>query len=163
MGVSPDHASNVPLILYPNTDSITPKYHVIFDDHFATVVANEEDMPDFTQEEWEKMFGDSTLQYNVDESIEEISPTPNNQSVQSETNTSRDRAWASDLKYPAQPIETVPPVYTETSLDPMSVQNQPIQYPSNQVHSQTPIKTVSQPYKSSLRSIKEASTSSPNR
>lgn len=82
MGLSPDHAGNVPLVLDPNTGSITPQYHVMFDDHFATVVANEDYLPDFTQVEWAKMFGDSTLQYNVDESIEEISPIPINHQVQ---------------------------------------------------------------------------------
>ena len=38
MGMSPNHASSVTLVLNLATGHITPQYHVIFDDNFSTVV-----------------------------------------------------------------------------------------------------------------------------
>jgi hypothetical protein len=37
VGFSPRHSSNVPLVLNLQTLSITPQYHVVFDDYFQTV------------------------------------------------------------------------------------------------------------------------------
>jgi hypothetical protein len=37
VGFSPYHSTNVPLILNPTTQHISPQYHVIFDDEFTTV------------------------------------------------------------------------------------------------------------------------------
>ena len=47
LGFSSQHSSEVPLVLNLQTGSITPQYHVVFDDHFSTVtsVAREEDPP----------------------------------------------------------------------------------------------------------------------
>eukprot|EP00957_Ditylum_brightwellii_P170867 13005139-Ditylum_brightwellii.AAC.1 len=39
LGYSRDHARNVAWILNPNTDHISAKYHVIFDDMFTTVTS----------------------------------------------------------------------------------------------------------------------------
>lgn len=39
VGFSPEHSTNVPLILNPTTQHISPQYHVIFDDEFTTVPA----------------------------------------------------------------------------------------------------------------------------
>ena len=67
MGVSTSHASSVPLVLNPSTGSITPQFHVVFDDWFATVASVDGDGPDFTSKEWHKMFGESRYQYTVDD------------------------------------------------------------------------------------------------
>ena len=37
LGHSPDHASNVALVLDPRTRLVSPQYHVVFDDSFSTV------------------------------------------------------------------------------------------------------------------------------
>ncbi len=37
LGHSPDHASNVALVLNINTGCVSPQYHVVFDDDFSTV------------------------------------------------------------------------------------------------------------------------------
>ena len=37
LGHSPDHASNVALVLNLATGLVSPQYHVVFDDHFSTV------------------------------------------------------------------------------------------------------------------------------
>ena len=47
MGMSPDHASSVPLVLNPETGVISAAYHVVFDDWFATVGSDPADLPDF--------------------------------------------------------------------------------------------------------------------
>ena len=67
LGISPNHASTVPLVLNPDTGTITPQFHIVFDDWFATVTSDVEDLPDFNSEEWSKMFGDSTFQYVLDD------------------------------------------------------------------------------------------------
>ena len=74
MGVSHKHASSVPLVLSVSTGAITPQYHVVFDDWFATVSSDHENLPDFSSDEWKKMFGDSTYQYITDD-LEETEET----------------------------------------------------------------------------------------
>ncbi len=56
VGFSPDHASCVPMCLNPQTGTITPQFHVVFDDWFQTVATNVEDLPDFNSVEWRKLF-----------------------------------------------------------------------------------------------------------
>ena len=59
LGFSKDHSSNVPLVLNPMTGSITPQYHVVFDDLFSTVasIEREEEPPDH----WEQLCLDSFI------------------------------------------------------------------------------------------------------
>ena len=71
VGMWTDHAASVQLVLDLSTGTITPKYHVIFDDHFNTVTATEGEVPDFTSDPWYKMFGEAIHQYHVDEMLEE--------------------------------------------------------------------------------------------
>ena len=49
MGLSPDHASTVPLVLNLDTGAITPQFHVVFDDWFTTVTTSVDDLPAFLQ------------------------------------------------------------------------------------------------------------------
>ena len=67
MGLSPKHASSVPLVLNPSTGAMTGQFHVVFDDWFATVSTSVDQLPDFNSDEWVKMFGDSTYQYPLDD------------------------------------------------------------------------------------------------
>ena len=67
MGVSDKHATTVPLVLNVSTGAITPQFHVVFDDWFATVTSESDDPPDFSSEDWKKMFGESRFQYIEDE------------------------------------------------------------------------------------------------
>ena len=66
LGLSARHASSVPLVLNPETGSITPQFHVVFDDWFAIVASNVKDLPNFNSYEWVQLFGDSTYQYMLD-------------------------------------------------------------------------------------------------
>ena len=55
VGTSPNHASTVGRILSLNSGAISPQYHVVFDEHFATVPANEE-LLQFDQELWDILY-----------------------------------------------------------------------------------------------------------
>ena len=70
MGLSPSHATTVPLALNLSTGSITPQFHVVFDDWFATVGSSSSQSPDFSSDAWSRMFGQSRFQYVVDEEEE---------------------------------------------------------------------------------------------
>ena len=63
MGLSKKHASTVPLVLNPETGYITPQYHTVFDDWFATVATNVDALPDFKATRWARLFGDSRYQF----------------------------------------------------------------------------------------------------
>ena len=67
MGLSPDHASTVPLVLNLDTGAITPQFHVVFDDWFTTVATSVDDIPDFNSPARSKMFGYSEYQFIRDE------------------------------------------------------------------------------------------------
>jgi hypothetical protein len=47
VGLSDQHATSVPLVLNLETGSITPQFHVVFDDWFATVASDPAELPDF--------------------------------------------------------------------------------------------------------------------
>ena len=68
VGVAPTYASTVPLVLNPSTGSITPQFHVVFDDNFSTVNADPRQLPDYNSDEWYNLFGESTFQYVIDDS-----------------------------------------------------------------------------------------------
>ncbi|KAI2498513.1 hypothetical protein MHU86_15973 [Fragilaria crotonensis] len=71
MGFSPKHAITVPIVLNPQTGYITPQFHVVFDDWFATVPASADDLPNFNADSWKRMFRDSTYQYILDDEDQE--------------------------------------------------------------------------------------------
>ena len=64
MGISNQHISRTPLLLNPNTGTITPKFNVVFDDWFATVSSDVGDMPDMNSPEWGAIFGDQNNQFD---------------------------------------------------------------------------------------------------
>ena len=72
VGVSHSHASTVGLCLNLTTGAITPQYHVVYDDEFATVSSTPEDLSMLTAPEWIKLFGDSAYQYVQD--TDEVDP-----------------------------------------------------------------------------------------
>jgi Integrase core domain. len=67
LGRADKYASSVPLVLNLQTGSITPQFHVVTDYWFATVSSTPEELPDFNSPEWLNMFGDSSLQYVLDD------------------------------------------------------------------------------------------------
>jgi hypothetical protein len=59
MGFSALHSSEVPLILNPQTRSITPQLHIVFDNHFSTVSSVEREInpPDH----WADLYLEDTM------------------------------------------------------------------------------------------------------
>ena len=73
--MSPKHASTVPLVLSLDTGAITPQFHVVFDDWFATVTSDPTSLPHLGTPEWENLFGESTYQYFQDDD-DDSTPQP---------------------------------------------------------------------------------------
>jgi len=65
VGMSPNHSSNVPLVLKLKTGSISPQFHVVFDDFFSTVMSIPEG--DDPAAHWENIFNESRFQAYFDE------------------------------------------------------------------------------------------------
>jgi Reverse transcriptase (RNA-dependent DNA polymerase) len=65
MGFSLKHASTVPLILNLSTGSITPQYHVVFDDAFTSVVSDHDLQLDSPI--WGELFNNARYLYQFDE------------------------------------------------------------------------------------------------
>ena len=61
VGLSTGHIGMTPLVLNPETGSITAQHQVVFDDWFATVSLAESDMPDFGSDEWKQLFGPDSI------------------------------------------------------------------------------------------------------
>ena len=66
MGISPFHASTIPLILNLVTHRITGQYHCVFDDWFSTVDMNPDDVPDFESDQWTHLFANQRFVYDFD-------------------------------------------------------------------------------------------------
>jgi hypothetical protein len=69
MGFSHLHSSEVPLVLNLATSSITPQYHVAFDDHFSTVISVEREM-DPPEHDWAELCLDNTTFIPLDTATE---------------------------------------------------------------------------------------------
>ena len=74
MGLSPGHASTVPLVLNLDTGAITPQFHVVFDDWFTTIATSVDNLPDFNSSAWSKRFGDNEYQFIRDEDDTKVDP-----------------------------------------------------------------------------------------
>ena len=105
MGFSGSHATSAPLVLNTSTGSITPQFHVVFDDWFATVASSIANLPDFNSPMWQKMFGDSDFQYLDDEETPLADDSPF-------TDRSNRVTEAVETSSPPQPLEVVPSPYT---------------------------------------------------
>ena len=107
VGMSNKHSSSVPLCLNLETGAITPQFHVVFDENFATIATTVEDLPDFSSPQWNSLFGSSVYQYVLDDDDlvnagnepADLVPPPRLQQV----------ADAMDHHLPPQPLPTPPP------------------------------------------------------
>jgi hypothetical protein len=64
LGFSPHHSTNVNLVLNPVTGSITPQYHVVFDEKFSTTVSTvTEDSPTSAVHLWDTLRADGYEQH----------------------------------------------------------------------------------------------------
>jgi hypothetical protein len=125
MGMSPKHAVNVPLVLNIKTGAITPQFHVVFDDWFATIASDGTDCPDFTDDMWSKLFGDATYSIDGDDDddiLDDVTTTVTNQRL---AHIDRVQASMNDLdppvpllyETPAIPTASVPWAPMDHSMD----------------------------------------------
>ena len=115
MGVSPTHATCVPLVLNLDTGAITAQYHVVFDDWFATIASNPEAIPDFNSPTWAKLFGASTCHINEDndDTTSDIPCTYDDNNAVSD---------AFDIRHPPNPLPSLPhPAAVPSTITPASV------------------------------------------
>ncbi|KAI2500076.1 hypothetical protein MHU86_14403 [Fragilaria crotonensis] len=71
LGFSDKHASLVLLVLNPQTGYITQQFHIVFGDWFASVPASADDLPNFNDDCWQRMFQDATFQYVLNDEDED--------------------------------------------------------------------------------------------
>ena len=120
MGLSPQHATSVPLLLNPESGAITAQFHVVFDNWFSTIATKVDDLPDFHSDEWSRMFGDSTFVFPYDDEdlqrmIDEAdAPSPRQATQRAQVDD------AFDTHAPPAPL-AIPP--TPTSSPPSATPN----------------------------------------
>jgi hypothetical protein len=66
------HSSEVPLVLNLNTGSITPQFHVVFDDHFKTVSSIRQD--DSPPNHWADLCLENSITILEDQETSDKSP-----------------------------------------------------------------------------------------
>ena len=115
MGLSPDHASTVPLVLNLDTSAITPQFHVVFDDWFTSVTTSIDDLPDFNSITWSKMFGHSEYQFIRDEDDTQVDPEDFMTSEAISTRQNR-VSKAMDTTMPPTPLPVSPPPSSPPTL-----------------------------------------------
>ena len=68
MGMSPQHASTVPLVLNLTTGHLSPQFHVVFDDWFTTVDSTELNPNDSMNDEvWQELFANERFLAHFDD------------------------------------------------------------------------------------------------
>ena len=116
VGVSAMHASSVPLVLNISTGSITPQFHIVFDDWFATVPSSGTDTPDFSSPAWNKMFGESRYQYILDDESNDNTHTDEHDTLLSNQRAAS-ISFEQQQRIPSQPL----PVTNPSTLPPSNV------------------------------------------
>jgi hypothetical protein len=110
-----------------DTGSITPQFHVVLDDWCHTVSAIPSELPDFDSPEWINMFGNSSLQYVLDDadvtSMRELSMELENAIDTAGAVRARDRVLDALYRHPpasspAQVPPTVPLSSAAQSVEP---------------------------------------------
>ena len=119
VGLSPKHASTVPLVLNLDTGAISPQFHVVFDDWFATVASSSDSLPPIDSPEWQQLFGDSTYQYFFDDDDPADSPSAASDSppLDSAVRSAHDRL-APPTPLPVPPPVACPPPTAPTPTQP---------------------------------------------
>ena len=70
VGLSQLHSSKAPLVLNFESGYISPQFHIVHDDFFATVGSTPDMIPDFTSEVWKKLFGSATHHLHDDSDVD---------------------------------------------------------------------------------------------
>jgi Reverse transcriptase (RNA-dependent DNA polymerase) len=117
IGLSPRHASTVPLVLNLLTHRINAQFHCVFDDWFATVDMNPDEIPDFDNDQWTYLFGESHYQYPFDPDDGDIPRLDNEYSDEYYKEVMRKR----DQQPHDQPSTQLPPPSPQSQRENQSV------------------------------------------
>ena len=118
MGMSSEHNYDVPLVLNIDTGYINAQWNVTFDDWFTTVSSHPKEVPDFTSDEWSRLFTENTYHFPHDDPSDEIEidepPAEIYRKAQSQ-------ASATSVNTPQTPVSPVGPsrVVSQTILPPI--------------------------------------------
>ena len=104
MGVSDKHSSSVPLVLNPETGVISPQFHVVVDEWFATIASTTDQVPDFNRDEWTKMFGENQHHYLWDDDDDDINETRNLPTPELEAIDRRERRISNAMEQQRPPV-----------------------------------------------------------
>jgi hypothetical protein len=147
MGLSKKHASTVPLALNPETGYITPQYHVVFDDWFATVATNVDALPDFNTTRWARLFGDSRYQFpfNKDDDNDATEEAQMNSQVSEAINENQTRvATAMDESSAVEQLPVLPLAETQLHAPMTPAVQQPLLQSTPLITPRPPTPTMSQ-------------------
>jgi Reverse transcriptase (RNA-dependent DNA polymerase)/Zinc knuckle len=134
MGISNKHASSVPLLFNPESGVISPQYHVVFDDWFATISTTSDDLPDFNSESWQKLFGESSYQYvreddsDNEDTVENVPAEVMDDAISRQNRVER----ALDRQAPPTPLSVPPHPMTELPEYDIPALDSPLVKSSNQ-------------------------------
>ena len=106
IGLSDKHPSSAPLVLNPHTGTITTKFHVIYDDWFATVATRIDELPPFHESPWADLFGTSEAHY--DDELDNSDPQEMAPPERVQRHMSR-VADTYDRNQPPMPLDIPPP------------------------------------------------------
>ena len=128
VGESPQHTGSAARVLSLETGKISTQYHAIFDDWFQTVDTKEEDLPDFDQDEWYRLFGTTEWQYVPDDDKDVPVPEPPNGYYERAAKRQEDVALAHEEQReqkPPQQREQESTPQRESSTPPLSATKPP--------------------------------------
>ena len=136
VGFSPNHGSEVPLILNPRTGHISPQFHVVFDDSFSTVASLQDidEPPSFWNEfDLDEYLYQIPLDGDATVSLDDEWLTP-----QEREEKERQNVRATQIRnrtQPMPPLLTNGPITEEPSLSPTV---EPLVIPSTTITSNQP-------------------------
>ena len=110
VGLSKRHSSKAPLVLNLESGYISPQFHVVHDDFFATVSSTPDLIPDFNSDVWKHLFGSAT--HYLSEDLDADTPDDNDNLEQMRAQRRQEVIAAQlDWKRPTQSVP-VPPLPT---------------------------------------------------
>ena len=116
VGLSKRHSSKAPLVLNLESGYITPQFHVVHDDFFATVSSTPDLIPNFNSDVWKHLFGSATHYLSEDLDLE----SPNDQEIIEQARARRRQEGVAsqlDLHKPPDALPVPPPPTTQPNDD----------------------------------------------
>ena len=112
VGLSKRHSSKAPLVLNLESGYISPQFHVVHDDFFATVSSTPDLIPNFNSDVWKNLFGSATHYLSEDLDLD----SPSEQEIIEEMRARRRQegiAAQFDQVKPSNALPVPPPPTTQ--------------------------------------------------